>query len=280
MAFEVGRVCIPVDSHVPGGQTNCYVLGDREGLLVDPAADHPDLHVIVDAGDVAHIAVTHTHPDHVGDVAGAAEATGATVWCRRGREERFERATGVEPDRTFVEGDTIPTGDGPVTVLDLPGHAPDHVGFAVEGALAPGAVDPSDVVVCGDLAIAEGSVTVSAPEGDMRAYLSSLRRLRARDPGVLLPGHGAEIRDVREGLDRLLAHRRERERKVLDAVTSGATTPDRVVDAAYEKELTGVRDLARATVVAHLEKLAHEGRIQWDAETERVAPRREREPRA
>ncbi|MFC4360076.1 MBL fold metallo-hydrolase [Halobium salinum] len=265
MPFEVGRVKLPVDTRAPTGSTNCYVLGEHDALLVDPAVDHPDLHAIVDAGDVAHVAVTHTHPDHVGDVAGAAEATGATVWCRRGREDAFERATGVAPDRTFAEGDAIETGDGPVTILDLPGHAPDHVGFAVQEALAPGAVDPSEVVVCGDLAVAEGSVTVGAPEGDMRAYLTSLRRLRARDPDVLLPGHGPEIRDPRETLDRLVDHRRERERKVLVAAESGARTPDEIVDAAYEKDLAGVRDLARATVVAHVEKLAREGRLRWDA---------------
>ena len=44
-----------------------------------------------------------------------------------------------------------------------------HEFFAVADALAPGAVEPSEVVICGDLAVAEGSVVVGAPEGDVRA---------------------------------------------------------------------------------------------------------------
>ncbi|TKX84263.1 MBL fold metallo-hydrolase, partial [Halorubrum sp. SS5] len=65
---------------------------------------------------------------------------------------------------------------------------------------------------------------------------------------------------------RLIDHRLDRERDVTAAIDAGATDVESVVDAAYEKDLTGVRDLARATVVAHLEKLRAEGRIgdSWD----------------
>jgi len=49
---------------------------------------------------------------------------------------------------------------------------------------------------------------------------------------------------------------------------------DAVVDAAYEKDLTGVADLARATVVAHLEKLVAEGRVggEWTDRADIDAP--------
>ncbi len=116
----------------------------------------------------------------------------------------------------------------------------------------------------------EGSVVVGAPEGDMRGYLTALRRLRARDPDVLYPGHGPVIREPTETIDRLISHRLDRERRVLDAVRNGARSPDEVVEAAYEKDLTGFRDLARATVVAHIEKLAVEGRVVWNPSDESV----------
>jgi len=146
-----------------------------------------------------------------------------------------------------------------VTVIDTPGHAPEHVAFATDGA-----------VVSGDLAVAEGSVVVGAPEGDVRAYLASLRRLHARNPDVLLPGHGPRIETPRETCARLINHRLARERRVRDAVHDGAATLDEILEAAYEKDLTGVRDLARGTVLTHLEKLAVEGAISWDSE--RAAP--------
>jgi len=253
-------VAVPVESRAPTGRTAAYVIDGSDTLLVDPADRTPALDSAVAAADIGHVAVTHHHPDHVGAVADYARETGATVWARRGRESAFEAATGVAPDRTFVEGTTIPAGDG-VTVLDLPGHAPEHVGFETEAG-----------VVSGDVAIAEGSVVVGAPEGDMRAYLSSLRRLHARDPPRLFPGHGPTIDSPREACRRLITHRLDRECRVLAAVESGAATLDDVLDVAYEKELTGVRDLARATALAHMETLAVEGRVRWDGE--RARPRR------
>lgn len=252
-----------MDTRAPGGSTNAYVVGSDRALLVDPAGRTDELDELVAGRSVEHVAVTHTHLDHTGAVASYAEETGATVWCRRGREGRFADATGVDPDRTFVEGEEIPVGGGAesdgVTVLDTPGHAPDHVAF--EGDFG---------VCCGDLAVAEGSVVVGAPEGSLRAYLVALRRLHARGPPALYPGHGPVVDDPRATCERLLRHRLDRERSVLDAVDGGATDVDAVVDAAYRKDLSGVRDLARATVVAHLEKLDAEGRLRYDPESRRV----------
>ncbi|MFC6768353.1 MBL fold metallo-hydrolase, partial [Natrinema soli] len=102
--------------------------------------------------------------------------------------------------------------------------------------------------------------------GDMRAYVTTLRRLWATDPPVLHPGHGPEIDAPRKTLERLLSHRAEREQRVLEAATSGPQSLEEILESAYEKDLSGVRDLARATVVAHLEKLAVEGRLEWDGQ--------------
>ncbi|WP_277540319.1 MBL fold metallo-hydrolase [Haloarcula laminariae] len=256
------RIDVPVESRAPTGETAAYLSAGPDAVLVDPAGRTAALDDAVAAADVAHVAVTHHHPDHVGAVADYARETGATVWARRGRTDSFEAATGVAPDRTFADGTTVPA-DGGVEVVDLPGHAPEHVGFAA-----------ADGVVSGDVAVAEGSVVVGAPEGDMRAYCSSLRRLHARDPTRLYPGHGPTIDAPRAVCRRLLDHRYRREERVLAAVESGAATADGVLDRAYEKDLTGVRDLALATVVAHLEKLAVEGAVRWDGERAEPGGRR------
>ncbi|QIO22177.1 MBL fold metallo-hydrolase [Haloarcula sp. JP-L23] len=253
------RLDVPVATRAPTGQTAAYLGAGPDALLVDPAGRTDALSDAVSDASVGHVAVTHHHPDHVGGVAHYARETGATVWARRGRKAAFEAATGVAPDRTFVEGTTIPAGDG-VDVVDLPGHAPEHVGFATRSG-----------VVSGDVAVAEGSVVVGAPEGDVRAYLTSLRRLHARNPVRLFPGHGPTITDPRRACARLLRHRLDRERRIRAAVEAGVTTVDDVLDRAYEKDLTGVRDLARATVVAHLEKLAVEGTVRWDGQRARPA---------
>jgi len=241
----IRRVPIAVGARVPTGETNAYLVGP---VLIDPAARTDRLDEAVAAADVGHVVVTHTHPDHVGGVAHYADVTGATVWAQAPHETRFERATGVTPDRTFRDGDRV----GPLSVLATPGHAPDHAAFA-----------DGDEYVVGDLLRAGGSVAVGR-EGDMRAYLTSLRRLYARRPGRLHPGHGEPIDDPRARIAAVVAHRRDRERRVERAVDEGARSVDEIVDAAYDADLTGVRALAAETVVAHLEKLAVEGRVEWD----------------
>ena len=269
----IDRVALPVDTRAPVGTTNAYLAA---GLLVDPAAraDALDAAVGVDEGGgsgaetvaVDAIAVTHTHPDHVGAVAAYADLTGAPVFAHADHVDRFAAATGVEPDETFRDGDRV--GDTPVRAVETPGHAPDHVAFAVgpagENERDDTAARPRELL-CGDLAVAEGSVVVGAPDGDLRDYLQSLARVRAAGYDRLLPGHRPAIADPEAVCDGLIDHRLARERAVLDAVEAGASDVESVVDAAYEKDLTGVEDLARATVVAHLEKLVAEGRIgrEW-----------------
>jgi len=255
----LGGVTVAVSTRAPSGATNAYVLGDDDALLVDPAGRTDALDAAVEDRGVGHLALTHHHRDHTGGVAAYADAYDLTVWVRAGREDAFEAATGVTPDRTFREGTVLPAGDG-VGVVETPGHAPEHVAFVAGEGL-----------VTGDLAVAEGSVVVGAPEGDMRAYVTSLRRVHARNPAALYPGHGPVIEDPRATCRRLIDHRRQRERRVLAAVDDGAGTLAEVVDAAYEKDVSDVRDLALATARAHLEKLAVEGRVRWDGERARPA---------
>jgi len=269
----IASVAIPVSGPVPAGATNAYVLGRDDALLVDPAAESDELEQLLDARSPRAVLATHAHPDHVGALARYAREYDLTVYARSGYENRFERTTGVAPDDSLRDGDVLPAGDGAVEVTATPGHAPDHVALTVRAGADRTASgrrgDAGARVLVGDLAVAEGSVFVGSPDGDVRGYLTALRRLHARAPDELLPGHGPAIAEPRAVLERLLAHRLDRERRVLAAVRDGAATPDAVVAAAYDKDLSGVRDLARRAVIAHLEKLAVEGSIGWDGERAR-----------
>lgn len=248
----IDRIQVDADTRAFSKTTNAYVVGETDSLLVDPGGVANSLAEALTERDVGHVAVTHHHPDHLGALAQYAREFDLTVWARAGRTDSFEAATGVNPDRTFRPGDVIPVAGG-VRILDTPGHAPEHVAFEVD-----------DSVLCGDLAVAVGSVVVGSPEGDMRAYLTSLRRLHARNPDRLLPGHGPVIEEARATCERLLSHRLDREKRVLDAVKAGCEAPPDIVEEVYEKDVSDVYDLALATTVAHLEKLDVEDRVRWN----------------
>ncbi|WP_247728298.1 MBL fold metallo-hydrolase [Halovivax limisalsi] len=258
--MERSRHPVPVDGRVPSGRTNAYLLGRDPALLVDPAAPDPALERAIADRGTEHLVVTHGHRDHVGAVDRLVDEFDLTCWALEGHADRFERTTGVEPDEPFADGDRIPLGDDSVRLYALPGHAPDHVGLGL-GAEGP--------ICCGDCAVAEGSVAVAGPEADMGAYLASLRRLAALDPPALYPGHGPVIDDPTRTIERLLSHRLEREDRVRAAVESGHRRLADIVEASYEKDLSGVEELARETVGAHLRKLDADGVLAWDGQRAR-----------
>jgi glyoxylase-like metal-dependent hydrolase (beta-lactamase superfamily II) len=208
--------------------TNSWVVG---GWVVDPG---PAIDAHLDAlaaavGMCEGIALTHDHEDHVEGVGGLLARVGdvAVISARAGNAH---------------DGDVI----GPLRVVALPGHSDDHLAF-VAGRAA----------FCGDAVLGEGSVFVS---GDLAGYLDGLRALRALDLAVLCPGHGDPIWDVAAKLDGYIAHRLDRERRLLAALDRGLRTEDELLDAAWDDAPPELRPFAAVTLRAHLEKLRAEGR--------------------
>ena len=224
----VARVRAPNPSPLTLDGTNTYVA---EGWVVDPGPDdaaHLKAVLAAAGGPVEGIALTHGHADHADGAATLAALAG-----------------GVPVVRPEGEGAV-----GPFRSLPTPGHAPDHVALVLGG-----------VCFTGDTVLGTGSVFVGGEEGSMTAYLDSLRRLRNLELDVLLPGHGPVVADPRAKLDEYIAHRLDRERRVLDALHAGARTREALLDAAWDDVPGGLRLAASFTLEAHLEKLRDEGRL-------------------
>jgi glyoxylase-like metal-dependent hydrolase (beta-lactamase superfamily II) len=206
--------------------TNTWLV---ERWVIDPGpALDAHLDAVAAAGAVDGIALTHDHEDHVAGVTGLLERVGdvPVVSARAGAEG----------------GDRV----GPFEVLALPGHSDDHLAFVAGRA-----------GFCGDAVLGEGSVFVS---GQLAAYLDGLRALRERDLAVLCPGHGPPIWDVRAKLDEYLAHRLDREQRLLAALDRGLRSEDELLDAAWDDAPEPLRPFAAVSLRAHLEKLRAEGR--------------------
>jgi glyoxylase-like metal-dependent hydrolase (beta-lactamase superfamily II) len=220
----ITRVRAPNPSPLTLSGTNSYVVDGA--WVIDPGPSLP-AHLEALAAAVsspAGILLTHDHADHSEAAPELAERLGVPV----------VEASG---------GERI----GPFDVLAVPGHADDHVVF-VAGRDA----------FTGDAVLGEGSVFVS---GRLIEYLDGLRRLRALGLERIHPGHGDEVADPDAKLDEYLAHRLDRERKLVAALEAGATTEDELLDAAWEDAPAAVRPFAAITLRAHLDKLREEGRI-------------------
>lgn len=211
--------------------TNSYIAG---GYVIDPGpADGEHLEAIVTAaeGDIAGILLTHGHGDHAGGAAALAARLGVEVLEARG-------------------GERI----GPFDTVATPGHCAEHVAFVL-----------GRIAFAGDTVLGEGSVFIPAEPGALAAYLDSLRRLRALCLEALCPGHGPVVWDPQAKLDEYIAHRLERERRLLDAIAAGARSRDELLARAWSDvdfdASPMLRPAAELTLTAHLEKLADEGRL-------------------
>lgn len=138
----------------------------------------------------------------------------------------------------------------PFEALSTPGHSADHVCLLF-----------GDICFCGDLVLGAGSTFVPPDGGSLAAYLESLRLLRSRDPALLCPGHGPYITDPRGRIDAYVAHRLERERKLLAAIAAGERSRGGLLAAAWDDVAPELRPAAAIVMQAHLEKLEAEGRL-------------------
>jgi glyoxylase-like metal-dependent hydrolase (beta-lactamase superfamily II) len=221
--------------------TNSWIVGRGPAWLVDPGPALED-HVaalsdeIERRGGLGGIALTHDHADHSEAVpALRARFPDAPLAAARGHV-----------DVRLDGGERF----GPLEAVSVPGHAPDHLVF-IAGTAA----------LAGDAVLGQGSVFIAPDPGALVAYLDGLRRLKERRPEVLLPGHGPVVVDPDAKLDEYIAHRLERERRLLAALGHGKRSVDELLDEAWSEVPAGLRPAAAVTLAAHLDKLDSERRL-------------------
>ena len=164
---------------------------------------------------------------------------------------------GAESDRIFREIERL--GLAPEKILLTPGHVSNHVCFLVE---------EDRLLMTGDHMMAGSTVVIVPPAGDMRAYIASLERMLAYPIDVVAPGHGDLIDDPQAEIRRLVAHRLQRERKVVDALAGrGPSTIAALLAPVYDDVDPALHQWAALSLHAHLLKLAAEGRAEQRGET-------------
>jgi glyoxylase-like metal-dependent hydrolase (beta-lactamase superfamily II) len=193
------------------------------------------------------ILVTHHHIDHAEAALPWATELGATVAA--GSAE-----VAGPHGRVLGDGETVTVGGMPIRVVATPGHCADHLAFRLE----------TGAVLVGDHILGRGTSVVTYPQGDLLAYLDSLRKVHDLGPAVLYPGHGPEMReDPAAVIDFYLAHRAYRERQILRALeASGPATAAELVAAIYADVDRYLWPYAEQSTRAALRKLEAEGVVE------------------
>ncbi|MCH7943087.1 MAG: MBL fold metallo-hydrolase [Proteobacteria bacterium] len=248
--------------------TATYIVGHGAVAVIDPGPALDD-HVAailagLDGETISHQFITHTHRDHSPAARLLGRACGAKTYGfgphGAGREER---AVEEGADRDFVpdvvlrDGDVI-EGDGwSLTAVHTPGHASNHLCFALA---------EESTLFSGDHVMGWSSTVIVPPDGDMAAYLASLRRLLARDDRLYRPTHGPAIENPKVLVRAYLDHRADRERQIVDCLKRGIGGIPAMVEEIYADVPQSLHPAAACSVLAHLIHMVEENRAACDGE--------------
>jgi len=251
----------------PATHTNCYLVGGDEMVVIDPGSPYSDQQEVLDTvverfmaqgRRMREIIITHLHPDHIGGVMHLSKEFNLPIAAHRLTAEAINGE--VRVDRLIEDGEVIELTEAStglnwrLRAMWTPGHARGHLSFYEER---------TGSLLTGDCVVGFGTVVIAPPEGNMNDYLASLHRFLALPRlTALMPGHGPVIADARGKINDYIAHRHEREAQIINALRQGARTASQIVKSVYTDVPEAMHQLAEMSVLAHLEKLEGEGRVE------------------
>lgn len=252
--------------------TGTYLIGrDEPGaeiFVIDPGPEldeHLDAILEATAGQrLTRIFVTHAHMDHSPLARALAARTGAVIYagpepCQPSNGAiRLEAGDDLSftPDVPLRDGELFSADGWTLEALATPGHTASHYGYVLqdEQALFPG-----------DCVMGWSTTIISPPDGDMGAYMATLARIRARGFSTLWPTHGPPITQPGPFLDAYIAHRRQREAQIVEALARHGSAKIRtLVPELYAGIETRLYPAASHSMLAHLIELVRRGVVESD----------------
>jgi glyoxylase-like metal-dependent hydrolase (beta-lactamase superfamily II) len=250
--------------------------------------------------DIRLILVTHQHIDHIGLVEIVASHSNAEVaaidaavpfvenyssaaaeddrfamdlMVRHGIPEQVARALGsvsaafrgwgakAKITRVLHDGDAIEFRDRTLKVHFRPGHSPTDTVF--EDA-------ERKILVAADhlLGHISSNPLISRPrDGGERpqalvTYMDSLRKTRAMDLDLVLPGHGDPITDHRALIDQRFEMHARRAEKLYELIEEGPRTAHELAQALWGNIAVTQAYLTLSEVIGHTDLLVNEGRVR------------------
>lgn len=256
IAAGVRRLVANNASYMTGPGTNTYIVGRERFAVIDPGPlGEPHVQRILQqtGGRIAAVLVTHTHRDHSPAAQAIAAATGAEVLGRTTCDDGRQDLT-FAPTRVMNDGDVLTIDGLTLRAVHTPGHASNHLCFVLEG---------TGLIFTGDHLMQGSTVVIAPPDGNMGQYLRSLQRLQNEPVTRIAPGHGLAIEDAQAEIERIIAHRLQREAKVVQRLAEmGKADLDALVARVYDDVDSRLHPLAKSSLLAHLLKLEEDGRAR------------------
>ena len=251
----VTRIIAPNAGVLTGPGTNTYLVGDGDLAVIDPGpedAAHVRTIVAAGAGRIRWILCSHTHQDHAGSAVTLAKATGAKLAGMPAAPT--EHDVRFVFDRPLLDGETLEIGGVSLRTVGTPGHASNQLCFLLES---------TRMLFTGDHIMQGSTVVIWPPDGNMGAYLRSLRRLLTLDIAIVAPGHGYLIGNPAAETERLIQHRLARENKVRQMLrqAGGQATLEALLPRVYDDVSPAIHPLAARSLQAHLDKLVEDGEL-------------------
>lgn len=258
--FVPGIWVLPVRTRTlpPATHTNVWIAGGRRFVVVDPGATDPEEQARIlgvarrresEGARVHAVLLTHQHKDHAAGAAAVARELGVPVRAHPGTFDLLGDALDGVSGTPIADGERIDLDGAVLEAIHTPGHAPGHLVFLDR---ARGAM------ISGDLVSGLSTILIGGLDGgDMAAFLDSLRRARATGATQVLPAHGPPL--PAQALDAALAHRLDRERKVVAALSDRPRPVAEIAEEAYADTPAAPPFLRELQARAHLEHLERQG---------------------
>lgn len=253
--------------------TGTYIVGRGTVAVIDPGPAEP-AHIAalmraVEGETVSHIVVTHTHMDHSPAAPALQAETGAMiVGCMPlvlsddGPRADAGFDPSYSPDAVMADGDSVSGPGWTLTALATPGHTSNHVCYALAEERA---------LFSGDHVMGWSTTVVAPPDGDMAAYMASLKLLLDRDDLIYYPTHGAPVTEPQRFVRGLITHRKQREGQILRLLKDGNQAIPAMVATMYAGVDARLHPAAGRSVLAHLIDLRTRGMVAQAGDAWRLA---------
>lgn len=219
--------------------TRTHIVDGQAIIDPGPAIESHIERIVAAAPRARWILITHRHADHASAAPIVAQRTGAQIAAPHGV---FHPPL---PDRELGDGDRFELSFIRLKTIATPGHTGESVSFiSSEGDL-----------FSGDTILGQGTTAIFPPDGTMKDYLESLRKLRLLGPGRLYPGHGPNRESAVAVIDEYIEHRHLREEQILDYISKGVTTLEGLRKRIYPELDPSLSRAAETQVAAHIDHM-------------------------